>query len=155
MRNNELFLIVILVALFVLMPLVPESLLNLFHHPAFIFIGLLVLLWLASLTPQIAILGLLMVGALYLERNRRTLLRVAGVPRMSEDAELPVSPSLRFVDYEEPRVDRHPYAPASGCASDRFEPVGSSINEKRALTTMPPGEAGVALIRSWPGIVSQ
>jgi hypothetical protein len=146
----------ILIVLFVILPRVSNTVLYAFHHPVIIFITVLALLWLTTKSPVLGILGLLCFGGLYLERNRRTLFTALGIassaPRMPQDAEMPLSPSQRFIAYEEPEVASVPFAPGPGMGSDSFSPVGTSIDAKRPpLPTVPPGEAtGYVLLKAWP-----
>jgi len=112
------------------------------------------LLWFTSKSPGLGILALLTFGALYLERNRRILSFAyggRGAPRMPEDLQFPVSPSLRFVQYETPSVSRLPFEPAGGCNanSNEWSAVGPSINAKRVLPTVPPGAA------TWPVLAKE
>ncbi len=140
-------LIVALVLLFIVMPYIPDSILVVFHHPVISILSILALVWFTSKAPGIGILGLLVFGALYLERNRRTLYTAwSHAPRMSEDREFPVSPSLRFVKYEVPSISRHPFEPAGGCNanSNEWSAVAPTIDHKKVLETVPPGAA------TWP-----
>lgn len=142
-------LIVLLVILFVLMPYFGDGILSIFHHPLISVIVLVGLIWFTSKSPGLGILGLLVIGALYLERNRRTLFTAwSRAPRMPEDREFPVSPSLRFVNYQVPSVSRHPFEPAGGCDanSNEWSAVAPTINEKKVLKTVPPGAEGGPVI---------
>lgn len=146
---------VILVLLFVVLPRMSNFVLYAFHHPVIIFLTVLTLLWLGSKSPALGILGLLLFGGLYLERNRRSLytaLNFGAAPRMTQDAEMPLSPSQRFVAYEMPDVDSYPFAPPAEMGSDLFAPVAGTINRKAPpLSTVPPGAAtGYVLLKSWP-----
>jgi hypothetical protein len=137
---------------FVLMPSAPDGILSIFHHPIFSIIMLGLLLWFTAKSPGLGILALLTFGGLYLERNRRVLSFAYGTaPRMPEDRHFPVSPSLRFVQYEKPTVSRLPFEPASGCNanSNEWSAVGPTINEKRVLSTVPPGAA------TWPVLAKE
>lgn len=151
-RNSDLLIVITLVGLFILLPSLSNSIMYIFHHPVFIFIIVLALLFLTTKSPQMGVLGLFVLGALILERNRRTLFTAMGVagaaPRMTQDADMPISPSLRFVDYQVPDVARYPYAPPAGCDTDAFAPVGQSIDDKKVLQTVPPGEATMKQIFS-------
>ena len=146
----------ILVAVFVVVPRLSNTVLYAFHHPVIIFITILALLYLTTKSPVLGILGLLCFGGLYLERNRRTLFTALGIasaaPRMPQDAEMPLSPSQRFIAYEEPEVAFVPFMPGNGMGSDSFAPVGTSIDAKRPpLSTVPPGAAtGNVLLKAWP-----
>lgn len=140
-------LIVLLVVLFVLMPFISEGILSVFHHPIISIIAILALVYMTSKSPGLGILGLLVIGGLYLERNRRTLFTAwSHAPRMPEDREFPVSPSLKFVDYEKPTISRHPFEPAGGCDenSNVWSAVAPTINQKKVLQSVPPGAA------TWP-----
>lgn len=145
----------ILILLFVVLPRMSNFVLYAFHHPVIIFLTVLSLLWLGSKSPALGIIGLLLFGGLYLERNRRSLytaLNFGSAPRMTQDAEMPISPSQRFVAYEDPDVDRRPYVPMEDMGSDLFAPVAGTINRKAPpLSTVPPGAAtGYVLLKSWP-----
>lgn len=145
----------VLILLFVVLPRLSNVVLYAFHHPVIIFLTVLALLWLGSKSPALGIIGLLLFGGLYLERNRRSLytaLDFGSAPRMPQDAEMPLSPSQRFVAYEEPDVDSYPFAPPADMGSDLFAPVAPTINRKAPpLSTVPPGAAtGYVLLKSWP-----
>lgn len=143
-------LIVALVILFVFLPYISDGILSVFHHPIISIISILTLVWFTTKSPGLGILGLLVVGALYLERNRRTLFTAwSRAPRMPEDREFPVSPSMKFVDYEVPSVSRHPFEPAGGCNanSNEWSAVAPTINQKKVLQSVPPGSA------TWPVLV--
>ncbi len=138
----------LLVVLFVVMPFISDGILSVFHHPVISIIAILLLVWFTKKSPGLGILGLLVIGAIYLERNRRTLFTAwsHSAPRMPEDREFPVSPSLRFVSYETPTISKHAFEPASGCDanSNEWSAVAPTINQKKVLQTVPPGAA------TWP-----
>ena len=142
-------LVALIVVLFVLLPTFGDGFMAIFHNPVIIFLMIMLLLWMTTHSPGLGVLGLL----LFLERNRRTLFtayRRGSAPRMTQDMEMPTSPSLRFVSYERPSVSRTPYEPSPGCNGNEFEPVAPSINEKRPLETVPPGAAtGPVLLRAF------
>ncbi len=139
-------LIILLLAAFVLMPYAPDSILSIFHHPIFSLIMIGALFYFTKQSPGLGVLALLAFGALYLERNRRTLTMAWGAPRMPQDREMPISPSLKFVPYETPSVSTYKFEPAGGCNanSNEWSSVGTSIDQKRVLQTVPPGAA------TWP-----
>jgi hypothetical protein len=146
-------LIALIVVLFVLLPTFGDGFMAIFHNPVIIFLMLGLLLWMTTHSPGLGVLGLLLVGGIFLERNRRTLFtayRRGSAPRMTQDMEMPVSPSVRFVSYERPSITRSAYEPAAGCEGNEFAPVAPSINEKRPLETVPPGAAtGPVLLRAF------
>ena len=153
-RDPNMSLVALIVVLFVLLPNFGDGLMGLFHNPVIIFLTLGLLLWMTTHSPGLGVLGLLLVGGVFIERNRRTLFTAysrGSAPRMTQDMDMPVSPSVRFVSYERPSISRTPYEPATGCAAGNvFAPVGPTINEKRVLETVPPGAAtGPVLLRAF------
>lgn len=150
-RGPNMTMVALIALLFVLLPTFSDGLMSAFHNPVIIAGLIFALLWMTTHSPGLGVLGLLLVGGVFIERNRRTLFTAysrGGAPRMPEDAEMPVSPSVRFVSYERPTVSRMAYEPAGGCSGNEFEPVAPSINEKHVLETVPPGAAtGPVLLR--------
>lgn len=153
-RGPNMSLVALIVVLFVLLPHFGDGLMALFHNPFVIFLMLGLLLLMTMHSPGLGVLGLLLVGGVFIERNRRTLFTAysrGAAPRMAQDMEMPTSPSVRFVSYERPSVARLPYEPTAGCSDgNEFAPVGPTINQKRVLETVPPGAAtGPVLLRAF------
>ncbi len=143
MRETPLMIGLVLFA-FIFVKMTPHIVIVALHNPVIIFVSLLILLWLTTASPKLGVLGLLWLGGLYLERNRRTLYTANSQSAlMGNDPTMPVSPSQHVPSYMKPvRVD-YAFEPSSGCeAGNEWSPVDDTIDHKRPpLTTVPPGAA--------------
>jgi hypothetical protein len=110
-----------------------------------------VLLFLISKGPTAGIFGLMAIGIVYLERNRRKIIVASkkldmmdiNIPnQMSVKEESKPQETVPVADFSlPPRDDELPYMPADECGNDNFEPVAPSINMKNALHTIDPGSS--------------
>lgn len=137
MAEESVTLIGFVVLAFIFIKLTPHVVIVALHNPVIMIMTLFVLLWMTSQSPKLGVLGLLWIGGLYLERNRRTLYRANQLDAMMHDSTMPRSPSQVIPRFNRPSVDNYQYDPID--ATDEWAPVGSSINHKTPLTTVPPG----------------
>jgi hypothetical protein len=147
MAQESVALIAIIVISFVAIKMTPHVVIVALHNPVIMIISIFALLWLTTQSPKMGVLGLLLIGGLYLERNRRTLYRAnemdysSGAP-LNADPTMPRSPSQFIPRFNRPMTDNYDYDPVD--ATDEFAPVDSSINHKAPpLTTVPPGYATI------------
>ncbi len=147
MAQESATLIGIIVISFVAIKMTPHVVMVALHNPVIMIISIFALLWLTTQSPKLGVLGLLLIGGLYLERNRRTLYRVnqldysTGAP-LNADPTMPRSPSQFIPRFNRPITDDYEYDPVD--ATDEFSPVDASINHKAPpLTTVPPGYATI------------
>jgi hypothetical protein len=111
----------------------------------------LLLLYLISIGPTAGIFGLVAVGVLYLERNRRKIvvarkkldaMDVNQPAQMSVDEERIPQKSVPVLPFEIPRGDEMTYMPSDEMGSDHFEQVAPSINSKEVLQSIYEGGEG-------------
>ncbi len=122
-----------------LIPYMSDNVLNLLDHPIFR-IGIIVALLLAIQNSIFAgLCVLLLFGVALLQRNSRKLKGTvyvgsgtpAAVLRVTEDADMPLSPSIRMVQANAPSGDELRFEPEEDSGSDEFSPVaGASIDRK-------------------------
>ena len=105
------------------------------------------ILYLISLGPTAGIFGMLAIGVLYLERNRRKvamartkvdLLDNALPEQMTVEEEGVPQQTVKVNPFDEPRYDMETFMPKEGCESDEFHPVAETINEKIVLPSIYP-----------------
>lgn len=82
------------------------------------------------------------VALTFVERNRRTIQKkIVDVPTVTYQEQLAPSPPMSDEEihpaYDMPPEEEVPFYP-EGPASDSFEPVGTSINEKQPIKTLTP-----------------
>lgn len=124
------------------LPFFPDSIFRLLDNIVGIFILLVVALLALPHGPVPGVLVLIAVALTFVERNRRkvsTKLLNEGTPTLEKQLESapPMSvkeihPSWEVADVNEGDSAFHP----EGDATDAFEPVASSINEKSAIPTI-------------------
>jgi hypothetical protein len=105
------------------------------------------LLYLISLGPTAGILGLMTIGVMYLERNRRKVVVAAkkidlmdwSRPEYAtvEEASEPQK-TVPVNEFDKPNEEEFDYMPHDTCDSGNFEPVAPTINEKAVLSTIYP-----------------
>jgi hypothetical protein len=79
-------MVALIVVLFVLLPTFSDGLMSIFHNPVIIALLIGALLWMTTHSPGFGVLGLLLVGSIFIERNRRTLFTAysrGAAPRLS------------------------------------------------------------------------
>jgi hypothetical protein len=150
MNSVELPYFVIFSVLIILTPFIPSNFLILFDS-LIIRIGIvLILLFLISVGPTAGLFGLLAIGVIYLERNRRKiqlakqkidLMDVNMPSQMSVEEESISQKTLPVLDFNTPNTSGDvPYLPTNECGTDNFEPVDSTINNKKVLPVIQNGE---------------
>jgi hypothetical protein len=139
----ELGIFIILVAI---IPFLPDTVLELFDHPAFRVLLILLVLFALSQSTYIGILTLLVLGAVLIQRNYRKMKGIvyvktdtSSMPRMKEDEEMPVSASMHYVPDNEPERDVVYFTPMNETGSDEFSPApgATSIDRKFVPAAMP------------------
>ena len=105
------------------------------------------ILFLISLGPTAGIFGILAIGVLYLERNRRKVavartkvdLLDNGLPeQMTVEEESIPQQTVKVNPFDEPRDNMSTFMPKEDCGSDDFHPVAETINEKVVLPSIYP-----------------
>ncbi len=146
------FIVGLLAFAFVFMRYTPDWMLQTLHHPVIMFVTLLILLWLVNQSKLLGVIGLLWIGSIYLERNRRTLHLAHSIDSktLAGDPTMPTSNLKREVPYMRPSVDKWAYEPMDeGCAAqNEWSAVAPTIDHKSPpLETVPLGEkTGVYLM---------
>jgi hypothetical protein len=109
-------------------------------------IGVFLLLFIALLAlPYGTLPGILVLVAValtFVERNRRKIQRkIINVPTVTYQQQMAPSPPMSSEEihpsYDSPEQEEIPFYPEEN-ASDNFEAVGSSINEKQPIRTLTP-----------------
>jgi hypothetical protein len=145
---------VTLFLIFVAIPYLPDGVLEVLDHPVFRLALIVALLASVQYSLIVAIEVLLLIGFALIQRNFRKASSIIHVqtangplPRMKEDADLPVSPSIQYAAPDEPADYVYSYGPRSDTGSDEFSPVGddAAINYKQAFEPVPAGEAAGSL----------
>ncbi len=108
----------------------------------------LLLIFLISCGPTAGLFGLLAIGVVYLERNRRKIIvarkkfdaiDVNYKPQMTVQQESQSQEIVPVVEFNNPpRDDEMPYIPTDDGGSDNWEPVAPSMNMKNVLHTSYP-----------------
>ena len=136
MNPTDITLIALGILLFLAAPSLPSSLFkSIFVNYIGAAVLLLVLLISTSYSRVGSVFLLLAVVGVYVEYRRRVLKDVAEVSyeKQMEPAK-PIVPTEIHPQFEAPSEDLVGYKP-SGNATDEFEPVGPSINQKAELST--------------------
>ncbi len=131
-----------------LTPFIPSGVLMLADNLLVRILIVFALLFLISVGPTAGLFGLIAIGVIYLERNRRKVI-VARKKFDAMDVNLPLQmtveeeskpqqtvPVLAFD--KPPRDDEMPYIPTDDCGSDNFYPVAPTIDDKQPLKTSYP-----------------
>jgi hypothetical protein len=135
-------------------PALSDGALDLLDHAAIRVVLIAAVLFAVSRSAVAGVAVLLLVGLMLLERNARKMSGLviaaagtpAAVPRMQEDADMPVAPSLRYVAPVEPDASVMHFTPQEDTGSDVFVPVdGATLNAKFVPADAPRGEAAAAL----------
>lgn len=159
MRQADLLPLGICGLLVLLTPLVPTALLlaldNLFVKIALV----AVFLWATTQGPLTGVLVLLVLGSLYLERNRRKvnlarkvfaeLPQASDPPQATVEEEAEPQKTVPVVAFEEPSGDVTNYLPKAGMGSNEFAPVAPTLNEKDPLPTVPLGNKSAGLFKAF------
>jgi hypothetical protein len=116
-------------------------------------------LWATTQSPLSALLTLLAIGSLYMERNRRKvnlarkvfaeLPQASDPPQATVEEEAQPQQTVPVVAFEEPSGDITSYLPKQGMGSNSFAPVAPTLNEKDPLPTVPLGAKSATLFKSF------
>jgi hypothetical protein len=122
------------------LPFLPDAFFSLVDNIVGIFILLLIALLALPLGPVPGVLTLIAVALSFVERNRRkvsTKLLTEGKPTLEQQLAPapPMSHEEVHPSYETSSEDESSFFPEQD-ATDTFEPVSSSINEKSAIPTI-------------------
>ena len=126
---------------FLVVPFVPAPVLAL-SDLLIVRLGLLfVLITIAYISPVAAILGLVVLTFIFIQRNKQRMMTLQRAMQQSDET----SPAIEGIQtpqtapvqppFDVPEVKSHPYSPQDDSGDNSFEPVASSINAKRALPT--------------------
>lgn len=139
------FIVLTLVLLF--SQFLPTELLLLLDNFIVRILIVLSLLYLISIGPTAGIFGLIAIGSLYLERNRRKVsaatkkidLMDYDCPKQAsvEEASKPQQ-TVPVNEFDIPNAVESDFLPSEGCDSGNFEPVAETINQKAVLNTIYP-----------------
>jgi hypothetical protein len=149
MNTIELPYFVVLSIILIMTPFMSSDILIMFDSLIVRIMIVLLLLFLITVGPTAGIFGLLVVGAIYLERNRRKisyaskkldLIDVNYLKQMTVEEESKPQTTLPVVEFNIPSdPNEMPYLPTEDCGSDNFEPVASTINSKEVLPVIENG----------------
>jgi len=147
MDQKQLPYFIILTILILIVPFFSTDMLMILDH-ILIRVGLiLVLLYLSRVGPTVALLGLVAISMLFLERNRRKvgqaiqkidLLDINYKPQATVEEEGQPQKTVPVLPFDTPVPDVTDYLPQDKMEDDAFEPVAPSINEKAVLSTIYP-----------------
>jgi hypothetical protein len=127
------------------LPMLPDFTLEILDHPAMRALLIVIVLAAMGFSTFTGILALIIVVALLLQRNYRKMRGIihvktntSYVPRMKEDAEMPVSPSVHYAEPDEPSGDVYRFEPFPDTGSNDFSaPSGASIDYKIVPASAP------------------
>lgn len=131
-----------------LVPFLPSSILLLADNLLVRILLVLLLIFLISCGPTAGLFGLLAIGVIYLERNRRKVIVARKKfdaidanykPQMTVEEASKPQQTVPVIPFNiPPRDDEMPYIPTDECGSDNWEPVAPSMNMKNVLHTSYP-----------------
>jgi hypothetical protein len=135
-----------LVVLFLVVPFFPADLLALSDHILVRAILILFVLIFAMDGPLLGIMALLVVGLIFIQRDKYKLARsytthesLFKIDTVNPALEAIVAPPTAPIQptYETPALEIHPFAPGVDSGSNEFASVGESIDTKYVLPTAP------------------
>lgn len=157
LKQNELTYILVLAGIILLAPSLPTNLLMILDTLIFRLASILLILYAINLGPHIGLMTLLVVGLLYLERNRRKIqIAASRINKMDnndgiapyatvEQASKPQN-TVPVRDFNEPEDLSLHFLPNDHMGSDEFHSVGGeSLNDKIALASAPLGEDAASM----------
>jgi hypothetical protein len=160
LKQNELTWVLVFAGVALIAPVLPTKVLMLLDNIIFRLVAVLLILYSVSLNSQIGLMALLVVGLLYLERNRRKIqIAAARINLMDNNDGIAVQASVEQAaksqttvpvrNFDEPEDLSLHFLPGDHMGSDEFHPVGSeSLNDKIALDSAPLGEHAAAMFES-------
>jgi hypothetical protein len=140
--STDTVIIGIAIAWSLFLPFYPDTLFVLLDGIIGVFLLLLVALLALPCGPVPGVLTFVAVGLTFVERNRRKInKKLIDVPSVTYKQQMAPSPPMSDEEihpaYEYPQEEEVPFYPEED-ATDTFEPVGSSINEKQPIRTLTP-----------------
>jgi len=124
-----------------LLPFYPDTLFTMLDGIVGVFIMLSIVLLSLPYGTIPGVLVLVAVALTFVERNRRKISSKLMVPEVTYEQQMapspPMSPDEVHPSYESPQEEELSFYPEEN-ASDSFEPVGRSIDEKHPIKTLTP-----------------
>lgn len=140
--STDTILIGIAIAWSLFLPFYPDTLFVLLDGIVGVFLLLFVVLLALPCGTVPGVLVLVAVALTFVERNRRKInKKIIEVPAVTYQQQMAPSPPMSDEEihpaYEYPQEEEVPFYPEEN-ASDSFEPVGTSINDKQVIPTLTP-----------------
>jgi hypothetical protein len=160
LKQNELTWVLVFAGVALIAPVLPTKVLMLLDNIIFRLVAVLLILYSVSLNSQIGLMALLVVGLLYLERNRRKIQIAAArinlmdnndgiAPQATVEQAAKAQTTVPVRNFDEPEDLSLHFLPGDHMGSDEFHPVGGeSLNDKIALDSAPLGEHAAAMFES-------
>ena len=148
MYRSELPYFIIFSIIIMLTPFIPSGVLMIADNVLVRILIIFALLFLISVGPTAGLFGLITIGVIYLERNRRKIIVARNKldamdihmpPQMTVEQESKPQQTVPVLAFDRPpRDDEMPYIPSDDCDSVNFYPVAPTINDKQPLKTSYP-----------------
>ena len=144
MYQSEVLYFIVLTIIILLSQFVSTDLLLVLDNLVVRIAIVILLLYLIGIGPTVGIFGLVMIGVLYLERNRRKVaianakfdeMNIKERPATVEEASLPQT-TVPVKDFDSPIPKESEFLPQDD--NSMFEPVAPSINQKAVLASIYP-----------------
>jgi len=140
--STDTILIGIAVVWSLCLPFYPDALFVLLDSMIGVFLMLFAALIALPYGTVPGVVVLIAVALTFVERNRRKIQRkIIDIPAVTYQEQMAPSPPMSFDEvhpaYETPEHDEVPFYPETD-ASDRFDAVGTSINDKQVIRTLTP-----------------
>jgi len=151
MYRFEVIYFTILTIIILLSQFLPTNLLLVLDNIVIRVAIVVLLLYLISISPTVGIFGLVMIGVLYLERNRRKVdianakfdeMDAKERPATVEESSLPQK-TVPVNDFDTPVPKESEFLPELSEDASMFEPVAPSINQKAVLASVYPLDSEV------------
>jgi hypothetical protein len=150
MATKEVNQIALLAIIFILIPILPSFIFKGFDNIIIRIISILFVLWSVSQNITLGVVSLVVVGSLYLERNRRKVIELkkklekqiiddSAPSLMTVEEESEAQKSVPVVDFERPGGEEETYLPKESMGKNDFSTVDETINQKIAIKTIIPG----------------
>ena len=146
MYRSEVIYFIVLAVITLVSHFIPTDVLLVLDHIVVRVVIVLLLLYLIAIGPTVGIFGLVMVGVLYLERNRRKVsianakfdqMEAKERPATVEEEAIPQK-TVPVRDFDTPDLVETEFMPRDNTDSSMFEPVAPSINQKEVLAGVYP-----------------
>lgn len=153
MATKEVNQIALLAIIFILMPIIPSFIFKGFDNIIVRIFAILFVLWAVSQNITLGVVSLVVIGSLYLERNRRKVIEVkkkleiqiiqdSAPSLMTVEEESEAQKSVPVVDFERPGGEEETYLPKESMGKNDFFAVDATIDQKTAIKTIIPGAQG-------------